>query len=394
MDNTICIKKITQNVCSNTQSDLKPIQLPKNNSNLLSKLIPPTLSSQSYILIDADTGMILAEKNSTEKKEPASLTKMLSMYIISEYLSKGQLSLDEQVTISKNAWLTQGSRTFVEVGKIISVETLIKGVIIQSGNDACMALAEHTAGSPENFANIMNQKTKELGMINSHFTDPAGLPNPDQYTTAKDMVILARALVKSFPQYYPWYKEKSFTFNGITQYNRNKLLWQLPFADGIKTGHTESAGFSLASSAIKNNMRLISITMQAPSEEARTIDAKSLLLFGFNNFDSHTLFSKGQKVIDAQIWYGIKNTIPAGTMENFKVTLPKGKYNISASLAINKNIKAPVKKGDIIGKINVKIDNEIIATSELRTLEDMPRGNIFKRTIDVFRLFINKFKKS
>ena len=259
---------------------------------------PPDIGARSFVLMDFDSGRIIAEEKAEERLEPASLTKMMTAYIVLNELQMDKIKLDDEVLISEKAWRMPGSRTFVEVGKKVPVETLLKGMIVQSGNDATVALAEYVAGGEEVFANLMNRTAEELGMTASHFVNSTGLPHDDHYTNARDMAALARALIRDFPEHYSWYSIKQFTYNGITQYNRNKLLWQDDSVDGIKTGHTEAAGYCLVSSAKRDDMRLISVVLGAKSENARARESQKLLSYGFRFYETHRLYAPLEKLTD------------------------------------------------------------------------------------------------
>ncbi len=278
---------------------------------------PPKTAAEAYILIDYNSGKIIASQNADMRVEPASLTKIMTGYVVINELSNGNISLDDMVTISPKAWKMPGSKMFIEVGKKVSVHDLIKGMVIQSGNDASVALAEHIAGSEEVFAELMNKYAESLGMTHTHYMNATGLPNPDHYTTAEDLSILARALINKFPEEYEWYAQKKFTFNGITQYNRNKLLWQDPSVDGLKTGHTESAGYCLVTSAKRDDMRLISVVLGTDSAKQRIQESQKLLNYGFRFFETHKLYQAGQRLNDARIWEGQQDTVGLGLETTF-----------------------------------------------------------------------------
>ncbi|MDX1811242.1 MAG: D-alanyl-D-alanine carboxypeptidase family protein, partial [Gammaproteobacteria bacterium] len=265
---------------------------------------PPKIGATAYILQDFQSGDVIAELKADARVEPASLTKMMSVYVIEHELKNGNISLSDEVLISKKAWKMPGSRMFVEVNTRVKVEELLKGIIIQSGNDATIAMAEFVAGSEDSFVSLMNSYAQKLGMKGTHFVNATGLPNDDHYTTARDLALLVKAMIRDFPENYSWYSEKVYTYNGIKQYNRNKLLWQSEYVDGVKTGHTESAGYCLAASAVKNDMRLISVVLGTNSERARATESQKLLTFGFRFFETHRLYEAGQKLTTAKIWKG------------------------------------------------------------------------------------------
>lgn len=362
-----------------------PSSIASNNPLIIPA--PPSLNAEAYILIDVNSGKILAEKDSEKKLPPASLTKMMTLYVISNALNNGQVQLADTVRISEKAWKTGGSRMFVKEGQMVSIEDLLKGIIVDSGNDACVAMAEHLGGTEQAFTEIMNQQAKNLGMENSHFTDSTGLPDEKLYTTAKDLAILGRALINNFPQYYHWYKQKWFIFNGIRQPNRNRLLWRDNQVDGVKTGHTNDAGYCLVSSAKRDNMRLLAVVLGSPSETARADDSERLLNYGFRFFETHELYKSGQTITELPIYKGKDNTVAVGLNEPQFVTIPQGQYKrLSVNTKIPKHIQAPVKKGDQIGELVIKFDDNIIASKPLYALQDVEKGGLFKRMKDSIRL--------
>lgn len=348
---------------------------------------PPTLNAKAYILIDVNSGKILSEKNSEEKLPPASLTKLMTLYVISNALQHQQVSLEDKVRISKKAWKTGGSRMFVKEGDYVSVESLLKGIIVDSGNDACVAMAEHLSGGEESFTQMMNQQAKDLGMSNSQFTDSTGLPSPNLYTTAKDLAILSRALVKDFPQYYHWYKQKWFTYNGIRQPNRNRLLWRDKAIDGLKTGHTDQAGFCMVSSAKHDKMRLIAVVLGSPSEAARADDSQRLLNYGFRFYETHKLYNKKEVISELPVFKGNENKIKVGIKHNLYVTIPSGQYQrLNIRTKIPTELKAPIKKGEQIGKLIVEFDGNTIESTPLYAIESVEPGGFFKRNKDAISL--------
>jgi len=352
-------------------------------------LIPasPKIKARGYLLMDFDSGRILTEKKSDQRMEPASLTKILTSYVIANELANGGIGLGDMVTISEKAWRMQGSRMFIEVGKKVSVENLLKGVIIQSGNDATVALAEHVAGSEETFADLMNQHAAELGMVDSHFVNSTGLPNKNHYTTPSDMAKLARALIKNFPEHYKWYSTKKFKFNKINQYNRNKLLWRNKFVDGIKTGHTDSAGYCLVASAKRDGMRLISVVLGTRSEEARTAESQKLLSYGFRFFETHKLYAANEPLTKTHIWKGAAEDLHLGVEEDLYITIPKGQYKkLDADMNIAARITAPVKKGSAFGKVNVRLGDKQYAQRKLVALTDIDKGSLWVSIVDEIKL--------
>ena len=344
---------------------------------------PPDIAARSYLLMDYHSGRIIAEKNGEQRLEPASLTKMMTAYVILNELKSGKIHLDDKVLISEKAWRMPGSRTFVGVGTRVPVDTLLKGMVVQSGNDATVALAEYVAGSENVFANLMNQTAKALGMNSSHFENSTGLPHKNHYTNAHDMAILARALVHDFPDHYNWYSIKKFTYNGITQYNRNKLLWQDDSVDGIKTGHTDSAGFCLVSSAEQDGMRLISVVMGAKSENGRATESHKLLSYGFRFFETHRLYAPMDKLTEVRVWKGEQERLALGISKEMYVTIPRGQYkNLNANMKVSSNITAPVKKGKQYGMVEVSLNGKTVATQPLVALDNIPEGSLFTRLKD------------
>ena len=343
----------------------------------------PNVDAKGYILLDADSGKVLVEKNADQRMAPASLTKLMSMYIISGYLKNGTIHLNDKVLISKRAWQTGGSRMFIKVDDEVPVKDLIQGIVVASGNDATVAMAEHLAGSEESFASIMNATAKALGMNNSHFADSNGLPNPNHYSTARDLSILARAIIRDFPEDYRLYSEKWFTFNGIRQPNRNHLLWTYKYADGLKTGHTDDAGFCLVSSAKKDGTRLVSVIMGSPSDRARADESIRMLNYGFRFFETHKLYSANTTLTQIRVWKGQKKEVPLGVASDFYATIPAGQYkNIQASIDLNNPIKAPIVKGQPYGTLNITLNNQVLATQPLVALVDNPKGGFFRNIAD------------
>ncbi|MCK9620509.1 MAG: D-alanyl-D-alanine carboxypeptidase [Methylobacter sp.] len=351
----------------------------------------PTIAASGYILMNHNTGKVLAENNADVKLAPASLTKIMSVYVVFREISNGHLHLDDLVTISQKAWQTPGSRMFVEVGNQVKVEDLLKGVIIQSGNDASVALAEHIAGDEATFAAMMNQHAERLGMKNSHFEDSNGLPIENHYTTARDLAILTQALVKEFPDYYRWFSQKEFTFNNIVQHNRNQLLSRDETVDGVKTGFTDAAGYCLVASALRNDMRLISVVMGASSPNARANENQNLLNYGFRFFESHKLYQGKTSLAEARIWKGDIKNIPLGLAEDLYASIPRGHYaDLKAAINIDKKITAPVKEGTKVGTVNVTLKDEVIANKDLIALKTVEQGNIIQRLYDSAMMMLEK----
>ncbi len=349
---------------------------------------PPSVGGESYVLMDFASGRTLIERNPDMRVEPASITKIMTAYALFKELREGNIALDEEVVISENAWRTAGSRMFVEVGTRVTVEALLEGVIIQSGNDASVALAEFVAGSEDAFAGLMNHYADELGLEATHFTNSTGLPHEDHYTTARDVAVLSRALIDEFPDYYSWFAEKEYTYNGIRQHNRNSLLWRDPAVDGLKTGHTESAGYCLATSAKRDGMRLISVLMGANSEKQRANDSQALLNYGFRFFESHRLYEAGKPLEQFTVWKGETDRVPAGIQQDIQVAIPRGSYeNLEATMDLAARIMAPVAEGEELGLLRVTLDGETLASAPLVALEAVPRGGWWTRLTDGISLW-------
>ncbi|MBN2864557.1 MAG: D-alanyl-D-alanine carboxypeptidase [Thiotrichales bacterium] len=353
----------------------------------------PQIAGTSHLLIDFNSGKVLAEKKPNDRVEPASLTKIMTGYVVINELNNGNMSMDEMVTISEKAWKMPGSKMFIEVGKKVSVRDLIKGMVIQSGNDASVALAEHIAGSEAVFAQLMNKYAETLGMTNTHFMNATGLPDPEHYTSAHDLALLTTALITKFPEEYSWYSQKKFTFNGITQFNRNKLLWQDPTVDGLKTGHTESAGYCLVSSAKRDEMRLISVVLGTNSSEKRIQETQKLLNYGFRFFETHPLYKANQRLNDIKVWEGTKDILGIGLAKDLSVTIPRGQYkNLKIESSVEEDLVAPIAAGQELGTLHITLGDEVIAEEKLVALSAVEEGSFFKKIIDqIMRLFSSLF---
>ena len=348
---------------------------------------PPGIKANAYLLQDFDSGKILASKNIDQKMSPASLTKMMTVHVVSNELGSGRITLDDEVLVSKKAWKMPGSRMFIEVNKKVSVGDLLKGVIIQSGNDASVALAEHVSGSEEVFVELMNQYASKLGMSNSHFMNSTGLPDEQHYTTAKDMAILAAALIRDVPEIYALHSVKEFTFNKITQQNRNKLLWRDPDVDGIKTGHTEAAGFCLVASAKKENMRLITVVMGSESEGARAKATQSLLGYGFRFYETQKLYGANENITSVKVWKGDTEALVLGLDTDLYVTFPRGQKNqLRTEFNLSEKYIAPVNRGNVLGNLKVTLADEDIADAKLIALQSVNEGSVIVRLKDNFLL--------
>jgi len=349
---------------------------------------PPDVAAKNYLLIDFASGEVLAEKNADAQIEPASITKMMTAYVIYKEIDADRLSMDDTVDISEKAWRMGGSRMYLEVNSSVSVRKLLKGLIIQSGNDASVALAEHIAGTESAFVQLMNQYAVELGMQNTHFVNSTGWPDKQHLTTARDIATLAAVIIREFPEHYSWYAEKEFTYNDIKQYNRNKLLWRDSTIDGIKTGHTESAGYCLVSSALRSDMRLISVVLGTDSKKARASVSQAVLNYGFRFFESHTLYEEDEVLSRPRIWKGEYETLTVGLANDLAIVIPRGAYDdLDATMDIDKNIEAPISKGQQIGVVNVSLDGEMKASVPLVALESIDEGSFFQIAKDyVLRL--------
>ncbi len=349
---------------------------------------PPPLAVKAYVLKDFNSNMIVAEQNGESKVEPASLTKLMTVYIVFDALKNGQLQLSQILPVSEKAWKTQGSKMFIEPNKPVTVDELLHGVIIQSGNDASIALAEGVASSEGLFADMMNKEAARLGMKNTHFVNATGLPDPQHYTTAHDLSLLASALVHDFPsEYKRLFSIKEYTYNNIKQPNRDRLLWSDPTVDGMKTGHTESAGFCLISSAIRDGHRFISVVLGAPSDSARATESQKLLNFGFQFYESTLVYKKSQAVNVVKVWKGQSNSVEATVADNLYLTLPKGEYaRVKASITSQQPLIAPITKGQVIGKISFTLDDKVIDTRNLVASKDVAVAGIFGRLWDSLKL--------
>lgn len=347
----------------------------------------PQIAAKGYVLMDYHSGKILAEKEMNTKLSPASLTKMMTSYVIGQELSRGNISPEDDVVISRNAWaknFPDSSKMFIEVGTTVKVEDLNRGIIIQSGNDACVAMAEHIAGSEDAFVDLMNAWASSLGMNDTHFANVHGLDNPNLYSTPYDMALLGQALIRDVPDEYRIYSEQKYTYNGITQYNRNGLLWDKSMnVDGIKTGHTTNAGYSLVSSATEGKMRLVAVVMGTKDANARKSESKKLLSYGFRFFETVAPHKAGETFVEEKIWMGDKDAVALGVDEDTYVTLPRGQAkDLTASFVLEKELKAPINKGDVVGKLYYQLDGEDVAQYPLMALEDVKEGGIFSRLWD------------
>ncbi|NIR60989.1 MAG: D-alanyl-D-alanine carboxypeptidase [Gammaproteobacteria bacterium] len=344
---------------------------------------PPDIGAESYILIDHHSGRVLAAREPDARVEPASITKLMTAYLAFKELEAGDVALSDKTVVSEKAWRMEGSRMFIEVGTEVTVEALLKGMIVQSGNDASVALAEHIAGSETVFVQMMNQEAEALGLANTHYTNATGLPHPEHYTTARDIARLTNALIGRFPQYYEWYSQKKYAYNGIPQYNRNKLLWRDPAVDGVKTGHTEAAGYCLVTSAQRDNMRLVSVVMGTDSEEGRAQASQALLNYGFRFFETRRLYAAGDAVTEARIWKGASEVLALGLSRDLYVTFPRGRYTkLQATMDLDTAIVAPVARHEPHGTLNVSLGDDTLAERPLVAIEAVPEGGLWQRLTD------------
>lgn len=354
---------------------------------------PPQLAAKSYVLMEASSGKVLVENNGDQRLPPASLTKLMTAYIATLEIRKGKIGEKDLVTVSEHAWRTGGaasggSTMFLPINSQVTVDDLLHGIIIQSGNDASIALAEYIAGSEDAFADMMNATAERLGMNNSHFMNATGLPHPEHYSSAHDMAILARAIINEDQQHYAIYAQKEFFWNNIKQGNRNLLLWRDSTVDGLKTGHTEEAGYCLVASAVRDGARMITSVFGTVSEQARAAETQKLLTYGFRFFETRTFYKQGQELAQAQVWKGATAQVKAGLAADLSLTLPKGQLEkLQAGMTLNPQLTAPIAQGDVIGKVEVKLGEELVHSADLIALENVEQGSFFRRVWDSIRLF-------
>ncbi|MGK0398755.1 MAG: D-alanyl-D-alanine carboxypeptidase (penicillin-binding protein 5/6) [Gammaproteobacteria bacterium] len=347
----------------------------------------PSLEADSFYLVDFDSGRVLAEKNADKKVDPASITKLMTAYLVAKAIADGDISLGEMVTISEKAWRMKGSKMFVEVGKDVSVDALLKGMIIQSGNDASVALAEYIAGTESAFAGYMNHQAKQLGMVNTQFKNATGWPAEGHYSSAKDIALLSMAIIRDHPSIYNYYKEREYTFNGIRQYNRNKLLWRDETVDGLKTGHTEAAGYCLVTSAKRDGMRLISVVLGTKSDKARTRHSQSLLNYGFRFYETHKLYTVGEVLKTERVWYGDQKQVSMGVSKDIHITIPRGRYqSLNVAIDIDGELSAPIKSGQLLGKVTVELEGEQLASGDIVAIHAVNKGGLLDRLMDSVKL--------
>lgn len=350
----------------------------------------PRLAASSWMLMDANSGRILAQNNADKRLPPASLTKLMTAYLAERELNRGAISADDKVNISEKAWRTGGSKMFVEVGDQVAVEKLLHGIVIVSGNDASVAMAEHIAGGESQFADLMNQHAARLGMENTHFRNATGLPVEGHYSSAHDLARLARHIITDYPEHYKMYSEREFTYGGIEQPNRNRLLWRDPSADGLKTGWTDAAGYCLVSSAKREDMRLIAVVMGTSSEDARVRESRKLLSYGFRFYDTRHLYERGAVLASPRIWGGDTDNVRVGVDEEVFMTLPRNRnHELRARLDLPDDLSAPVSVGDELGTLKVTLGDKVVGTRTLTALEDVEEGGFFKRMLDQVKRFFS-----
>ncbi|HCH1621581.1 TPA: D-alanyl-D-alanine carboxypeptidase [Vibrio parahaemolyticus] len=353
----------------------------------------PELSSRGYVLMDYHTGKVLVERDADKRLNPASLTKLMTAYVAGQEVNAGNISLDDQVVISRNAWaknFPDSSKMFIEVNTSVSLSDLYRGLVVQSGNDASVAIAEHVAGSEAGFVSLMNSWASQLGLTNSSFTNPHGLDSDGLYSTPHDIAKLGQAIIRDLPDIYPMYSETSFTYNGITQYNRNGLLRDRSMnVDGMKTGYTSGAGYSLATSATNGDMRLIAVVMGAKSQTVRESESKQLLSYGFRFYDTLMPTAAGTDIANARVWMGQKDELKVGVNRDVYLTLPKSDVNkLKAEVEYSGDLLAPIAQDQVVGKVLYKVDGKVVKETELVALEPVEEGGIFKRIMDWFKRLV------
>ena len=353
---------------------------------------PPSLNATNYILMDSISGRILAEKGADERIEPASITKIMTGYVAVDQIEKGFVSLSDEVFISENCWRKKGSKMFIREGTRVSLSDLIKGMVIQSGNDASCAIAEHVAASEEGFIQLMNLYAREMDLKNTQFMNESGWPDPEHYSSARDLAILSKNLIKRFPDHYSLYKEKYFTFNEIKQRNRTSLLWQDDSIDGIKTGHTESAGYCLVSSGVRNDTRLIAVTLRSSSEKTRLTDNRRLLDYGFRYFRTKKILTRDLSLLKERVWGGEEEQVNLSSGEDLYLTLsPRDFQRVEPKISLNDYLQAPIKKGQVVGKIDLLLDGESLASVDAISMEEISSLGFFGRAWSNIKLLTFRF---
>ena len=348
---------------------------------------PPQIKATSYILLDAQTNKVIVEYEADERNPPASLTKIMTTYLVEQMIQRGVVERSEKVPVSIKAWKAEGSKMFIREGTEVDLMDLLRGVVIQSGNDASIALAEFVAGDETSFAQMMNEQAEKLGMLNSNFVNSTGLPDEGHYSSARDMALLTKDMIKRFPEHYQLYSERSFKFNNIEQPNRNRLLRYDRSVDGVKTGYTKAAGYCLVASAERNGMRLISVVMGTENDDSRVRESQKLLTYGFRNFETSTIYKESEIVKSAPLFYGMEEVISLGVSENVSVTIPRGSYEkLEAQIKVPKIIEAPVRKGDVLGELLLMMDEEAIYRTSVISLENYEQAGLFSRFSDYLEL--------
>lgn len=351
----------------------------------------PLLASKSYLLVDFQSGRVLAAKNPDARVEPASLTKLMSAYVVFDALRQKRITAAQSVTVSEKAWQAPGARMFLEQGRPATIEELLHGMIVQSGNDASVALAEGVAGSEEAFVEMMNREAVRLGLGNSHFVNATGLPHPQHYSTAADLARLSAAIIREFPQYFPLYRLREFRYNDITQYNRNRLLGRDPFVDGLKTGYTDSAGFCMIATAQRNDRRLIAVVLDAGSENGRAAEAQKLLNYGFEAFDTVKIYPRGRQVHQLPVWKGSREELRAGLADDYYITIPRGFADrLKARLESMQPLIAPIRAGERVGTLKLSIDDKPFDERAVVALESVGIANVFVRAWHSLRLLFHR----
>lgn len=349
----------------------------------------PQIAAAGYILIDGTTGQVLAEKNSDQRLPPASLTKMMSSYLVVDEIERGRIAENSMVNISVKAWKMDGSRMYVKEGTQVSVIDLLRGVIVQSGNDATVALAEYVGGNEDAFVDMMNKRAALLGMTGTHFANSSGMPDPNHYSTARDLSILARAIINDHPSHYPLYAEKVFFYNNIRQPNRNLLLYRDPTVDGLKTGHTEEAGFCLVSSSKRENTRMITVVMGTKSDESRATETQKLLAYGFRYFETTDIYKANTELAKARVWSGKAPEVALGLSKDIRLTVPRGRQDaLKATIQLQENIKAPIALGQPLGTLSVELDGKVVASEPLVAQAPVGQASFLVRMWDSLKLFI------
>jgi D-alanyl-D-alanine carboxypeptidase (penicillin-binding protein 5/6) len=380
--------KVVKKTCSITLGFIVSVPMTCAVAQVARVIPAPEIDVTSYILMDQNTGFLLGEKNADQRVEPASITKIMTTYVAGHALREGLINLEDEVSISTKAWQTGGSKMFIEAGKKVTVDALLDGVIVISGNDASVALAEHIAGTEQTFSAMMNDYAKQLGMVNSNFANASGYPDPETYVSARDVAVLSRALIREFPALYMRFSKKEYTFNNIKQPNRNRLLFRDNSVDGIKTGHTQSAGYCLVSSAIREDVRLIAVVMGSSSDGARTDSSQSLINYGYRFFESKKFYRAGDKISSQTIWRGSADSVPVGVLHDVDLVIPRGtESRVEIKIEIDKPVLAPLEIGQSVGTLDIFLDEKLLSKVPLVSLENVEEGSFFSRLWDDLILF-------